>query len=95
MSDQPATRQDLSGAVRHMDEKLAGAVRHMDEKLQQNAEKLTEAIRDSQTEVLTAFYNWARPVETKLRHADELGQRLSWLEDRVAEPERKKLPPTH
>jgi len=49
MSDRPASRQDL-----------ADAVRHTDEKLQQTTEKLTEAIRDSQTEVLTAFYNWAR-----------------------------------
>jgi hypothetical protein len=70
----------------------------MDEKLSQTAEeltdKLTETIRDSQTEVLRAFYEWARPVDMRLRHADELVQRMGWLEERVAELERKLRPPT-
>ena len=32
--------------------------------VQQVTDKLTEAIRDSQTEVLRGFYDWARPVDT-------------------------------
>lgn len=62
--------------------------------VQQLTDKLTEAIRDSQTEVLRAFYDWSRPVDARLRHADELVQRMGWLEERVAELERgKRLPP--
>jgi hypothetical protein len=60
--------------------------------VQQVTDKLTEAIRDSQTEVLRRFYDWSRPVDARLRHADELGQRMGWLEERVANLERGKLP---
>jgi hypothetical protein len=63
--------------------------------VQQVTDKLTEAIRDSQTEVLRAFYDWSRPVDARLRHADELVQRMGWLEERVANLERGKLPSTH
>ena len=83
VSDQPATKQDLAEAVRQMDEKLT-----------ETTDKLMEAIRDSQTELLRGFYEWARPVDVRLRHADEPVQRMGWLEERVAELERKKLPPT-
>jgi len=63
--------------------------------VQQVTDKLTEAIRDSQTEVLRAFYDWSRPVDTRLRHADELVQRMGWLEERVSNLERGKPPSTH
>ena len=63
--------------------------------VQRITDKLTEAIRDSQTEVLRAFYNWARPLEMRLRPMEELSQRLSWLEDRVAELERGRFPSAH
>jgi hypothetical protein len=63
--------------------------------VQQLTDKLTEAIRDSQTEVLRAFYEWARPVDARLRHSDELVQRMGWLEERVANLERGKRLPTN
>jgi hypothetical protein len=63
--------------------------------VQQLTDKLTEAIRDSQTEVLRAFYDWSRPVDARLRHADELVQRMGWLEERVSKLERGDLPSTH
>jgi len=58
-------------------------------------DKLTEAIRDSQTEVLRAFYNWARPIEIRLNRTDEIATRLSWIEERIAALERGKFPTTH
>lgn len=54
-------------------------------------EKLTELIRDAQTEVLRAFYDWARPVHQRLGHVDELAQRLGWVEERIAKLEHDKL----
>jgi hypothetical protein len=65
------------------------------EAVQQVTDKLTEAIRDSQTEVLRGFYDWARPVDTRLRNADELVQRMGWLENRVSELERERRLPTN
>jgi hypothetical protein len=58
-------------------------------------DKLTEAIRDSQTEVLRAFYNWARPIEVRLNRTDEIATRLSWIEERIAALERGKFPTSH
>jgi len=58
-------------------------------------DKLTEAIRDSQTEVLRAFYNWARPIEIRLNRTDEIATRLSWIEERIAALERGKFPTSH
>jgi len=110
MSDLPATKQDLADAVRQLDEKLShelaetrsGFSRELAETrtefrkdLQETTDKLTEAIRDSQTEVLRAFYDWARPVDMRLRHTDELVQRMGWLEERIARLERGKPPSTH
>lgn len=95
MSSEPATKQDLADAVQQLSQNLADAVRQIDEKISENNDKVREAIRDSQTELLRGFYDWARPVDTRLRHADELVQRMGWLEDRVANLERGKLPSTH
>jgi hypothetical protein len=55
-------------------------------------DRLTEAIRDSQTEVLRAFYNWARPIEVRLNRTDEIATRLSWIEERIAALERDPPP---
>ena len=88
VSDQLATKQDLA-------ELRAETKRDLAEAEQRITDKLTEAIRDSQTEVLRAFYNWARPLEMRLRPMEELSQRLSWLEDRVAELERGRFPSAH
>ena len=88
VNSEPATKQDLADAVQQVTEKFS-------RDLAETTDKLTEAIRDSQTEVLRAFYDWARPVDARLRHADELVQRMGWLEERVANLERGKLPPTH
>jgi hypothetical protein len=86
------TSLDIAEAVRQVNAKtsqeIADAVRQV-------TDTLTERIRDSQTELLRGFYEWARPVDVRLRHVDELAQRMGWLENRVSELERAKLPPTH
>ena len=59
---------------------------------QRLVDTLTEAIRDAQTEVLRAFYSWARPMEMRLNRTDEIATRLSWIEERIAALERGKFP---
>jgi hypothetical protein len=88
VSSEAATKQDLADAVRQVTEKFS-------RDLGENTEKLIEAIRDSQTEWLRGFYEWARPVDVRLRHADELVQRMGWLEDRISRIERGDPPSTH
>lgn len=48
-------------------------------------ERLTERMRDMQTEVLRAFHNWAGPTDIKLRSHEE---RITLLEDRLMQLER-------
>jgi hypothetical protein len=43
--------------------------------VQQVTDKLTEAIRDSQTELLRGFYEWARPVDVRF------AMRMSWCNE--------------
>jgi hypothetical protein len=51
-------------------------------------ERLTEKMRDMQTEVLRAFHDWARPVEIKLRTLPMIDERLGLLEERISRIER-------
>jgi len=81
-------KRDLAEAMPQNKRDLAEATREI-------TEKLTEAIRDSQTEVLRAFYNWARPIEVRLNRTDEIATRLSWIEERIAALERGKFPSSH
>ncbi len=81
-------KRDLAEAMQQNKRDLAEATREI-------TEKLTEAIRDTQTEVLRAFYNWARPIELRLNRTDEIATRLSLIEERVAALERGKFPTSH
>lgn len=98
-SELTKTREEFSSELTKTREEFSSELTETREKfskdLQETTDKLTEAIRDSQTEVLRAFYDWARPVDARLRHADELVQRMGWLEERVSKLERGKLPSTH
>jgi RecJ-like exonuclease len=98
VSDQLATKQDLAAAVaplaskQDLAELRAETNRDLAEAEQRIIEKLTEAIRDAQTEVLRAFYNGARPIEMRLNRVDEVATRLAWVEERLAALERGKFP---
>jgi len=65
----------------------------IDTQFQRQAEQLTEAMRDMQTEVLRAFHYWARPVDMRLRTLTVIEERLGLLEERVGRIERGDLPP--
>jgi len=54
-------------------------------------ERLTEKMRDMQTEILRAFYDWQQPITRRLGRVDEVAERLSWVEERLAALERKQL----
>lgn len=77
MPDDHVTKSELKQALAESEQRIV--------------EQLTETIRDAQTDVLRAFYNWARPMDAKVRHVDELSQRLGWIEERVTALEKDKL----
>jgi galactose-1-phosphate uridylyltransferase len=85
-------KQDMAQLRTEFKQDLAEAIQQVEERI---VNRLTEAIRDSQTEVLRAFYNWARPIEVRLNRTDEIATRLSWIEERIAALERGKFPTSH
>ena len=97
MNEEWVTKKDLAAAVEPLASKedLAQLRAEFKQELVDLGDRLTEAIRDSQTEVLRAFYNWARPIEVRLNRTDEIATRLSWIEERIAALERGKFPSSH
>ena len=85
-------KQDMAQLRAEFKRDMAETIQRVEERI---VDKLTEAIRDSQTEVLRAFYNWARPIEIRLNRTDEIATRLSWIEERIAALERGKFPTSH
>ena len=85
MTEQWVTKQDLAST-------LAQLRRETKQDMTDMENRLVEAIRDSQTEVLQAFYNWARTIEIRLNRTDEIAPHLSWIEERIAALERGKFP---
>ena len=66
--------------------------------LQQLEERLVETMRDVQTELLKAFYSFAKSTEAKLQDAEIsdhlIRQRVSAVESRLTEIERRlNMPP--
>ncbi len=54
--------------------------------------RLSERIEGVETKLLTAFHDWARPVEIRLRTLPMLEERLGLLEERVSKMERGDKP---
>jgi hypothetical protein len=84
MDSEYVTRQDLQSTKQDLQNALAATEERI-------VDHLTEKIRDAQTEILRAFYNWARPLEARMKPIEDHAQRLAWLEERVAALERDKL----
>ena len=63
MTEQFVTKDELPAAVAQLATKpdLAQLRQEIKQDMTDMESRLTEAIRDAQTEVLRAFYNWARP----------------------------------
>ena len=70
-----------------------GDVEDLKEELKGDIDGLKGMIRESQTEVLRAFYSFSKSLEARLRMQDAtnngVGERLNALESRMTEVERK------
>jgi hypothetical protein len=53
--------------------------------------RILERIHDSETRLLSAFYGWGKPIESRLRLLPTLDERLGFLEERITALERKNL----
>ncbi len=82
---EPATKQDLE-AVRN--------------EMKAMEDRLTETMRDVQTELLKAFYTYTEGTDLKLKEGEivafTIRQRLTSVESRLTEVERRlNFPPSH
>ena len=53
---------------------------------------LIEQMRGIETKIRTAFHNWPRPVEIRIRTVEQISERMAFLQERVAELERRNHP---
>jgi hypothetical protein len=94
----PATKgdiQDLEVKILDLEVKILDQV---DGKLQQHEDRLREAIRDSQTEVLRAFYSFSRTIQARFLELDQtdanVKRRMDALESRILDVEKRlNMPP--
>lgn len=95
--DQPATKADLQDATERLRSEFRRAVEESAAQLrsefQHGFDDLKETFRDGQTELLKALYNFGTSIQQRMRQleGDEAAimSRLSTLEDRVIQLERK------
>ena len=75
-----------------MDAETKQALEAMEARIMKRFEQTDERIHDTETKLLKAFYDWARPVDSRIgKTLPALDERLGWVEQRLAELERKNL----
>lgn len=92
--DAPATRKDLDeleARIRELIEKTETGVKELIEKNETGFKALLEK---TETTLLTEFWKWARINDIKVRsvthHTNDIDERFSLLEERVADLERRR-----
>jgi DNA anti-recombination protein RmuC len=105
----PATKGDVQDLAEQLRSEIKQNTGQLRAEMKQNTEQLRaefqhsfddlkESIRDTQTEVLRAFYGYIQTTEIKLKNTESgevaLRERVSILESRLLEVERRlNLPP--
>ena len=83
--DSPATKGDLADLRTELKNEIGN-------QLESQKDELIEAIRDSQTEVLKAFYGFSQTIQERFKQADDaeaaIKRRMATLESRVLEVEK-------
>jgi hypothetical protein len=87
--DAPATKKDLAeveARLGRVETHLAG----LDQKMSDVEDRITERIRDSQTEILKAFLPWQESVSTQFRKLEaNMGNNVTAIEGRMNILERR------
>jgi uncharacterized coiled-coil protein SlyX len=87
--NQPATKQDLAEVRTEM--------KAMGDRMQAMEDRLIEAFRDSQTELLKAFYSFTESNRQRVSQVEanqaSLITRVGTLEDRITDLERRIISP--
>ena len=101
-AQQPATKQDLLELAQSTRQELLELEQRLDDRFEQRfvelEQRLREAIRDTETNLLRAFFGYAETVQKHLTDLDRsdstLRERLMSIENRLLEMEKRlKMPP--
>lgn len=88
-------KQALSAMESRLDARFTaheGRLGEMENRLVGMEDRLVERIHDTETKLLNAFYDWARPTDSRLNKTlPAIDERLGWVEKRVTDLERKNL----
>ena len=86
----------LTGSMTELEGRLTGSMQASQAALE---ERLTETMRDIQTEMLKAFYGFTQTVSARFQEQDQteisLKRRLATMEDRILEIEKRLNFPPH
>jgi hypothetical protein len=99
-ADLVALEQHLTGDLTALEQRLTGDLAALEQRLTQSlTETLTEAVRDSETRLLKAFYGFTESVQARFKAADDseanFKKRLGVIEERLLEVEKKLNFPGH
>ena len=94
----PATKGDLADLRTELKGDLSDSRTDLKRELAVQKDELIEVIRDSQTEILKAFYGFSQTIQERFKLADDaeaaLKRRMATLESRVLEVEKRlNMPP--
>jgi hypothetical protein len=89
------TKQEFDAGISELATRLENVLQGVKSDLQAVKSELVERIADSQTEVLRGFYNWAPPLENRIRNAESMAMRLSAAEARLLLIEEKMFRDRH
>ena len=75
------------------DERIDSLETVVNERIDSLETRVNERIEAVETKLLTAFYEWARPMEMRIRVLPSIDDRVGMLEERVSRIERGDKPP--
>jgi DNA anti-recombination protein RmuC len=82
-------RSEFRETIEQVRSEFHQATEQLRSEFQHGFDDLKETIRDSQTEILKAFYGYIHTTELKLKDTDTLRERVSVIESRLLEVEKR------
>jgi hypothetical protein len=93
--DQPVTKSEMDASLRALEERFEGRLDALEQRL---TDRIVEAMRETETKLLQAFYAFAEANNKRLNHLDGnvaiFLNRLGTVESRLLEIEKRlNIPP--
>jgi hypothetical protein len=74
-----------------MDDELKQALEAMEGRINKRFDEVDERIHDTETKLLTAFHDWVKPIQSRMKVLSSVDERLGFMEERITKVEGKLL----